>query len=129
MSGGPQKKRVRHAVLWLLAAVLAAGSAGLTAAHLRADHNLAARTLAAPAAAARSGERLPVERPSGPVNVNAAGEDELCGLPGIGPKLAQRMIDEREQNGAFAFAEDLLNVKGIGEKTLRKLLPYINLES
>lgn len=129
MSGGLQKKRFRHAVLWLLAAMLATGCAGLTAAHLRPDHNLAGRTLASPAAAARAGERLPVERPSGAVNVNAAGEDELCGLPGIGPKLAQRIIDEREQNGAFAFAEDLLNVRGIGEKTLQKLLPYISLES
>ena len=42
-------------------------------------------------------------------------------VKGIGPKLATAIIDEREQNGAFRYWEDLLCVRGIGEKTLRKL--------
>ena len=69
-----------------------------------------------------------VKQPAGSVNVNAVGIEELCGLPGIGPETARRIIEARERSGAFAYAEDLLSVKGIGEKTLQKLLPQICLE-
>jgi competence ComEA-like helix-hairpin-helix protein len=42
--------------------------------------------------------------------------EELQALYGIGPSLAQTIVEERETNGAFHYPEDLLNVKGIGEK-------------
>ncbi|MDD3333933.1 MAG: ComEA family DNA-binding protein [Eubacteriales bacterium] len=79
-------------------------------------------------AAHSSMERMPVPTPAGAVNINAAGEDELCLLTGIGPALAQRIIDEREQNGPFAYAEDLTAVKGIGQKTLEKIDGQFSLE-
>jgi competence protein ComEA len=51
----------------------------------------------------------------GLVNINAAGAAELETLSGIGPTLAQRIIDYREAHGPFAAIEDIMNVQGIGE--------------
>ena len=50
------------------------------------------------------------------VNINTATLDQLDSLPGIGPALAQRIIDYREKHGAFRSIQDLLNVSGIGDK-------------
>ena len=58
------------------------------------------------------------------VNINTATLDQLQTLPGIGPVLAQRIIDYRKTNGPFSSVEDLIKIKGIGEKTLAKLKPY-----
>lgn len=55
------------------------------------------------------------------VNINAASPKELESLPGIGEVIAQRIIEYREQNGSFSRPEDLLKVKGIGEKKLETI--------
>jgi competence protein ComEA len=57
----------------------------------------------------------------GVVNINTSTLDQLDSLPGIGPTLAQRIIDYREQHGPFRKVEDLLNVSGIGDKKFADL--------
>ena len=78
--------------------------------------------------AARAATPVPALRPGGPVNVNTAGVDELDALPGVGEVIARRIVEERERNGPFHYPEDLMNVTGIGSRTLEKLLPLICLE-
>lgn len=63
--------------------------------------------------------------PASPVNLNTATEAQLTSLPGIGAKAAQRILEFRQKNGSFKKIEDLMNVKGIGEKNFLKLKPYI----
>ncbi len=65
------------------------------------------------------------QEPQEPIDVNTASEEDLELIPGIGPAMAQRIIAWREQNGPFERIEDLLNVRGIGLKTLEKLRPYV----
>jgi competence protein ComEA len=59
------------------------------------------------------------------IDLNAADLDQLVLLPGIGPKKAEAIIQWRSQNGPFVSIEQLLEVKGIGEGTLRRLRPYV----
>jgi competence ComEA-like helix-hairpin-helix protein len=73
---------------------------------------LAGAALPPPAAAPPPGDR---------VNINTATVDELVTLPGIGKAYAQRIVEYRDKNGPFKKVEDLLNVRGIGEKTFERI--------
>ncbi|MDU2507997.1 MAG: ComEA family DNA-binding protein [Collinsella sp.] len=64
---------------------------------------------------------LGVSGATGLVNINTASSAELQTLSGIGPSMAQSIIDERTKNGAFASVDDLMRVSGIGEKKLAKI--------
>lgn len=60
------------------------------------------------------------------VNINTASLAELQTLPGIGAKVAARIVEYREKNGAFKKIEELMNVQGIGEKSFLKLRPQLS---
>lgn len=60
-----------------------------------------------------------------PVNLNTATQAQLETLPGVGAKAAQRILEYRQKNGSFKKIEDLMNVKGIGEKAFLKLKPLL----
>ena len=63
----------------------------------------------------------------GKININTATIAELESLPRIGPKVAQRIIDYRTQNGPFKKVEDLMKVQGIGEKIFNQLKDRITI--
>jgi competence protein ComEA len=62
------------------------------------------------------------------VNINTATAEELETLPGIGPVCAQRIVDYRQEQGRFSSIEQLLEVKGIGSKSLEKISPLVSVE-
>jgi competence protein ComEA len=61
------------------------------------------------------------------LSLNEVSARELEDLPGIGPALAERIIEYRERTGRFSSLEELKNVKGIGERLYNKICPYIKL--
>jgi len=63
-----------------------------------------------------------------PIGINSASVEDLEALPGIGEKLALRIVAYRSKSGGFRDADQLLNVKGMGEKKLALVKPLINLD-
>jgi competence protein ComEA len=88
---------------------------------------IAAIALSAPALSAQS--KAPAPKPAAtaaaPVNLNTATAEQLATIPGVGPKMAERIIDYRQKNGGFKKVEDLMNVSGVGEKSFLKMKPLI----
>lgn len=62
---------------------------------------------------------------SGVVNVNMATAEQIAFLPRVGLKLAQRVVEYRKTNGNFKKVEDLMEVKGVGEKLFVTLKPHL----
>jgi competence protein ComEA len=75
----------------------------------------------------KMGKAKATATPAAPVNLNSATAVQLESLPGIGPSAAKRILEYRQKNGAFKKIEELMNVKGIGEKSFLKLKPFITL--
>lgn len=67
-------------------------------------------------------------KPSGLININTADAEQLQELPGVGPAMAEEIIAYREEHGDFKTKRDLLNVKGIGEKTYEELKSMITVK-
>ena len=73
-------------------------------------------------AAAEWDNRLAIARR---VDVNHAGASELARLPGIGPELARRIVEDRQAHGAFERVEALQRVRGIGPRTAESLRDHL----
>jgi competence protein ComEA len=85
-------------------------------------------TVAPPAAGKGVQSTTATKTPIGNININTATLEELDGLPGIGPTLAQRIIDYRNENGAFKQSEDLKKVRGIGDSVFGQIKDLITLQ-
>lgn len=70
-------------------------------------------------------ERLKTPETSGKININIATYDELLLLPGIGPTLAERIIERRNNHGEFTEVDELLEINGIGPAKLDGIKDYI----
>jgi competence protein ComEA len=61
------------------------------------------------------------------LNINTASAADFEGLPGIGAKMAARIVEYRQKNGPFKKVEELMNVRGLGEKNFLKLKAQLTL--
>ena len=88
---------------------------------------IAAIALSAAAAGAqgRPAAPKPTATALAPVNLNTATAEQLATIPGIGAKTAELIIEYRKTNGGFKKVEDLMNVRGVGEKSFLKMKPLI----
>jgi competence protein ComEA len=62
------------------------------------------------------------------ININTATKEDLIKLPGVGPSTAEKIIEYREKINGFKKIEDIMKVKGIGQKKFEKMKPYIFIE-
>ena len=81
------------------------------------------RTIAA--AQAKATGRTAAKATATVVNINTASASDIEGLPGIGTKTAARIVEYRQKNGPFKKIEELMNVRGVGEKNFLKLKPQL----
>ena len=82
--------------------------------------------------AARTQESTPSETQgmqSELIDLNTATSVQLQTLPRVGPRTAERIIEYRREHGAFERIEDLMNVRGIGERTFLRLKPLVTVEA
>ncbi len=89
-----------------------------------------AEATSAPMVTAVKSNRLPTptRTPIGKININTATVEELDALPGIGPAIAQRIVDYRTQNGPFKVIEDIKQVRGIGDAIFADIKDNITVE-
>lgn len=80
-----------------------------------------------PTPPAEAAPPVPVQ-PGGKVNINTASASDLDSLPGIGPAIAQRIVDYREAYGAFTAIDEITHVKGIGPATYEELKDLITVQ-
>ena len=97
----------------MIAALLVLGLAGTAVAAQESDRPTAAKPAAAPST----------------VNLNTATPVELEALPGVGPAMAQRIVEYRQQHGGFKKIEELMNVRGIGEASFLKLKALVTVSA
>jgi competence ComEA-like helix-hairpin-helix protein len=89
----------------------------------RAGADRPPRTPASPRAPKRAAPPDDIQRT--PLDLNHATLDDLTRLPGVGPVLAQRILETREAGGRFTTVDDLAGVRGLGRSKLERLRPFV----
>ena len=77
---------------------------------------------------AADSRKQPVKAAALVIDINTASPEEFQRLPGIGPKLARRIVAFREKHGPFRRVEDLLALRGIGHKKWKAIRPYLSVQ-
>jgi comEA protein len=95
---------------------------------LRVSDALSVRSVASKRPTPPAGKSNKEASLTGRIDINRASREELQQLPGIGPKLSQRIVDER-QRGRFETVEELRRVPGIGPKTMDKLRSHVSVDA
>ena len=92
---------------------------------------LAAQTAAPGSTASKPARSSSRSKPAltSPININTANAGDLDGLPGIGAKTAARIVEYRQKNGPFKKVEELMNVRGIGEKNFLRLKAQLTISA
>jgi competence protein ComEA len=90
---------------------------------------LVGTTALLPAAGEARQEHKPSSTPAAVLDINQATAEDFTTLPGIGPKLARRIVAFREKHGPFRRIEDLMAIKGLGLKKWKAIRPYMEVRS
>lgn len=93
------------------------------------SQNQPSQPVAVQVPATSSAPAVPPAKAVSKVNLNRATADELQTLPGVGPVLAQRMVEWRKAHGRYRTVDDLQEVKGIGRKRLEQLRPLVTVKA
>ncbi len=101
---------MRHPILTVISSLLVVGLLSVPA-------ELVAQTEAKPQPAPAASGAI--------INLNTATVDQLESLPGVGPATAKRILEYRQKSGGFKKIEELMNVRGIGEKAFLRLKPRV----
>jgi competence protein ComEA len=117
----PQGARIADAVKRAGGATKKAELAAVNLAAPLADGTQILVPARAPPVRAGGAEASGPSAPVGPVHLNTASLEDLDGLPGVGPVTAQKILDYRQQHGAFASVDELDAIPGIGPKRLEQL--------
>lgn len=122
-------RKERFVLLGLTAALLVGGAVNLV--ELYSDRDLPDFHVQKGAVPVPDGpeETESVQQHIGPIDLNRATAVQLTRLPGIGPKIARRIVDDRNQRGPFKSVGELTRVRGIGKKTVKKLGSKITVDS